>query len=186
MLSSPVWRGGPEVALGAGLVIGGLASATGALILGSLFRWSTFGFGWPIVFAVCGVLFLRELQLISFALPENARLIPQTVFRHGRYLGSFEFGFELGTGVRTYVTSSMPYALLVGLALVSSPTEAVLTGVGFGLGRLMMTMSGVRYDDPEDRWASWSDAWDRSALMLQAALSACFGSLLVVAFTLDR
>jgi hypothetical protein len=186
VLSSPVWRGGPEAALGAGLLVGAVVSAAGVLVLGSLIRWAAFGFGWLVVYGACGVLLLREFRVVSFALPQNARLIPHTVFRHGPYLGSFEFGFELGTGIRTYVTSSLPYAVVVAVALVSSPIGAVSTGVGFGLGRLLMTMAAVRYDDPEDRWPSWSDAWDRSAAALQAMLSGGFVALLVAAFLLGR
>jgi hypothetical protein len=184
VLSSPVWRGKPEAALGIGLVTGALVSATVIVIVGSLLRLVISGLAWPIVLTACAVLVLRELRVVSFGLPQNARLVPQSVFRHGPHFGSFEFGFEMGTGVRTYVTSSLPYALVLAIGFGSDLPTALIAGVGFGLGRLIMTTTGVRYGDLEQRWPSWSDTWDRYAIPLQSVLCLCFASLLVVVFLL--
>lgn len=107
------------------------------------------------------------------------------MFRHGPNFGSFEFGFELGTGVRTYVTSSLPYALVLAVTFVSDLPSALLAGVGFGLGRLVMTVTAVRFDDHREGWTSWSDSWDRHALPLQSVLCVSFTSLLVAAYLLS-
>lgn len=61
--------------------------------------------------------------------------------------GPLKFGFEMGTGVRTYVTSVLPWAL-VGLILLLAPglTGGVFIGVGFGAGRALVL--AARKADP--------------------------------------
>jgi hypothetical protein len=74
-------------------------------------------------------------------LPENRRQIPFEVFGRGVVRGAWRFGFEMGTGVRTYVPTAAPYVLLAGLVL-ARPTlgHALLAAVGFGLGRAIPLM----------------------------------------------
>lgn len=140
----------------AGLLLGGLISALGIMLIGSLIRWPlptqvavALVIGWTTIIAV------RELGLVSFRLPQNARLVPETVFRHGPVLGPMQFGLEMGTGMRTYVTSGLPYALLLAIALLADPAQAALAGLGFGGGRALMTMSNLNYG----RDAAWDEAW---------------------------
>ena len=75
------------------------------------------------------------------ALPEARRQIPSQVFTNGIQRGAYQFGFEMGTGVRTYVPSIAPYILLLAVFLVR-PTlaTALLAGIGFGLGRAIPMM----------------------------------------------
>jgi hypothetical protein len=77
-------------------------------------------------------------------LPEAKRLIPAEVFGHGILKGAYRFGFELGTGVRTYVPSPAPY--LVALVILLGGVTfggALMIGLGFGLGRAMPLMAQV-------------------------------------------
>jgi hypothetical protein len=104
--------------------------------------------------ALCAVL-LRELHVVAFTLPENRRLVPETVFRLGRHLGPLQFGLEMGTGVRTYLPSALPYVGGLAVMLVASVPAALCAGVGFGLGRGLMTTANVRYSDDE----SWNNEW---------------------------
>ncbi len=173
MLSSSVWRGVSKYAFSVGLVCGGLASALALLVIGSLLRvvaptgiWLTLMGVWFLVMAA------RELGFVHFAMPQNARLVPESVFRHGPVLGPWEFGWEMGTGVRTYVTSSLPYLLVPMIALFSTPLTAVAAGVGFGLGRTLMTLMNVSYDDD----GGWDDAWVRNQRTLQSILLVLFAS----------
>lgn len=152
MLNSPVWRGSPQFAFCLGQVLGALCTALGALVLGSLVRlaapaivWIVLLGGWFCVIAV------REFGVLSFGLPQNARLVPETVFRHGRFFGPLQFGLEMGTGLRTYVTSGLPYVLLPLVALLASPVGALIAGLGFGLGRSLMTSSNLRFSD-DNSW----------------------------------
>jgi hypothetical protein len=125
VLNSPVWRGWPQYAFGVGLVVGGLLSAAVLVTVGSLVRLVAPPAFWAAMIAVWfAVVALREVGALSFGLPQNARLVPESVLRHGRFWGPFEFGLEMGTGVRTYVTS--------GLAYVVVPVLALLAGCGTG------------------------------------------------------
>jgi hypothetical protein len=74
-------------------------------------------------------------------LPESRRQIPSGVFNGSLVEGAFRFGFELGTGVRTYVTSPAPYILLLVILLGWLPLGwALLLAIGFGLGRAVPLM----------------------------------------------
>jgi len=85
-------------------------------------------------------------------LPQNARQVPQSVVLRGPHTGAFQFGFELGTGMRAYLTTAAPYALVVGAVFIAAPAEAILAGAAFGAGRATMTLT---------RFASGNrDAWD--------------------------
>lgn len=167
MLNSPVWRGLPSWAFGLGLVAGGVVSASALLLVGSVLRLAA---PTVVLVAACAVWFLvlaaREVGVFRFALPQNARLVPESVFRHGRFFGPFQFGLEMGTGVRTYVTSGLPYALVAAVALLATPAWALAAGVGFGLGRTLMTFGAVHYEDD----AGWNAAFDRHDSGIAAAL----------------
>jgi hypothetical protein len=94
----------------------------------------------------------QETRLTRVRLPNNRRQVPQEVFTDGPYRAAVQFGFELGTGVRTYLPSSVPYLLVVALLLLQ-PTlgHAVVAGASFGLGRAAMT--AARNASPDvDRW----------------------------------
>jgi hypothetical protein len=178
VLSSPVRRGSPLVAFGVGLVAGGLLTATGLLVVGALvraplpvpLRWTVVGL------ATAGVL-VRELGTVRIPLPENRRLVPDSVLRLGRHLGPFQFGLEMGTGMRTYLPSGLPYAAAVAVALAAPPSGALLAGAAFGLGRMLTTVSNLRYSDDHQ----WDDAWRRYARPVSAAMWLVFALSLAAA-----
>lgn len=177
MLSSSVWRDRGKYGFSAGLLIGGVISALGIMLVGSLLRWPLpVPVAAGLVIAWTAVILVRELGLVSFALPQNARLVPETVFRHGPVLGPMQFGIEMGTGMRTFVTSGLPYALLAALALVADPWQALLAGLGFGAGRALMTLSSLGYGAD----AEWDDAWVAHQRALHVALAALYALATVV------
>lgn len=136
---------------GLGLLSGAFATAIVAWILVSLVAPALDI--WPplraiIVFSGLGLISLRELGILRFWLPENRRLVPETVFRLGDFFGPLQFGIEMGSGFRTYVSSSLPYAFLL-LTLCASDFWAVCFGaVGFATGRELMTVLSVASADP--------------------------------------
>jgi hypothetical protein len=162
-----------------GLLIGGAVSAT--------VLWLLSGLAEPLpraaavlamlVAALLGV--LRDAKLIRIPLPQNARQVPQSVLQRGLVGGGLQFGFELGTGVRTYVSSTAPYVVALAL-LLSRPSlpTAVAVGLGFGAGRAITAL--VR------RWSGLSvDAWGRHLgaridLAIVAASSAVLATLAVL------
>lgn len=171
MLGSPVWRGVPPFAFAGGLLLGGVLSAFAVLVLGSVLRPLLPSVA-PVVLVSAWliVLVLREFGLLRLPLPQNARLVPETVFRHGRIFGPLQFGLEMGTGVRTYVTSGLPYAALAMIAFFASPVPALLAGLAFGTGRAVMTFGVLRHGPP----GAWDAAWLRHARWLTALLCLAF------------
>lgn len=69
-------------------------------------------------------------------------------------MGAARFGFEMGTCARTYVTASAPYALACAILLLGPASgEALIAGMGFGLGRALPL--GLRLMTPN------KTSWDR-------------------------
>lgn len=106
-----------------------------------------------VVLAVAAV--LRDAGVVSFPLPQNARQVPQDVLTRDVARGSLQFGFEMGTGVRTYVSSTVPYVLVAALLLTAPGLlTAVAAGVGFGAGRAITPTARHASRDGE----AWDDA----------------------------
>lgn len=171
MLSSPVWRGTPVLAFCAGLLGGGALTAIVLIVAGSLLRAPLPPVvRWALVAAALGAVLLRETGVWSFELPENRRLVPDTVFRLGRHLGPLQFGFEMGTGARTYLPSGLPYAAAVAVALTASVPAALCAGAGFGIGRALMTTANLRYDSEN----GWDAEWRAHGRTLRVLTGAAF------------
>jgi hypothetical protein len=121
---------------------------------------------------------LRELGVVRLPLPQNARQIPQEVLHRDRLRGSARFGFELGTGVRTYVSATAPYVLAAAVLLLGQdPAAAVAAGLGFGAGRAATPLLRRLSGDP-GRWDA--DLVGRlPAVKLAAAPGLVAGALLV-------
>ncbi|BCL12306.1 hypothetical protein [Micromonospora sagamiensis] len=129
------------------------------------------------VVAVAVVGLFRELGLVSLRLPQNARQVPQDVLQRSPRRGALQFGFELGTGVRTYVSASAPYVLAAALLLVGQRLEvAVLAGVGFGVGRALTPLTR--------RAAGSGDRWDAELRVRLRTITVTGCAVLVVAATL--
>ena len=91
-----------------------------------------------LIVSLVGILFF-ELTGRAGALPQARRLVPQTILRTSRVAGPLQFGFEMGTGVRTFMPSALPFAL-VSLLLFQAESLLLcaLAGVAFGLGRALV------------------------------------------------
>jgi hypothetical protein len=133
-----------------------------------------------VVAAVAVTATAREIGLVRFALPQNRRQVPQSVFYKGRQVAALQFGFEMGTGVMTYTTAAAPYVAAAMLLMANGSWQLpIATGVGFGLGRAVMPLS--RYLSGTD------DAWDdrlrrRTTMIAAACTAACAaGAILVTA-----
>jgi hypothetical protein len=156
VLFSPGWRASVRqshvlAVFSSGLLLGGTLTAT--------VLWLLSGLGAPLpkavrigaILAVAVLGVVREAGWIRIPLPQNARQIPQDVLQRRARLGALQFGFELGTGVRTYVSASAPYVVAAGLLLShQGPVATILTGTGFGIGRAVT--AAVRYASHHDEW----------------------------------
>lgn len=89
-----------------------------------------------ILLIVVALAALRDIGVLRFELPQLKRQVPQSIFRKEAAFSALQFGFELGTGVLTYVTSTLVYVMILALLLLAPPLASVVAvGAGFGLGR---------------------------------------------------
>ncbi|GLZ13252.1 hypothetical protein Acsp04_34870 [Actinomadura sp. NBRC 104425] len=155
MLFSPGWRapvrqGWVLAVFTLGLVLGGTLSAA--------VLWLLSGLAAPVpppartaaIVAVAALGAARDLGLVRLRLPQNARQIPPEVLADRLRAGALRFGFELGTGVRTYVSATTPYVLALGL-LLSRPGSAatLLAGAAFGAGRALSAVLAYLSRSPD-------------------------------------
>jgi len=110
--------------------VAGVLGAVPQALLPAPVRWGLFVL---VALPVLG----REAGLLRFRVPENARLVPEDV-QHLRQWGALQFGFEMGTGVRTYSPSALPHLVLVAVVLVVPFGPAFAAAAGFAAGRLLM------------------------------------------------
>jgi len=183
VLFSPGWRaasgqGSILAFFTAGLLLGGALSGLAVWLLSGLSEPIPQGGRAAAVAAVAATGVLREFGVLRLSLPQNARQIPLEVLQRRPRLGPMQFGFELGTGVRTYVTSSAPYMAALAL-LLSHPALAAATaaGLGFGLGRALTAATVLWSRDPE--WNARAAA--RMPLLTRLAVTALAAALLTAA-----
>lgn len=159
---------------GSGLLLGSAVVVFVAGILAALpqefvpapVRWAVFGL---LAVAVLG----RELRVWSFRVPENARLVPENVQHLGEW-GAAQFGFEMGTGMRTYSPSALPHLTLAAVLLVIPFAPAFALGVGFAAGRLAMPLLSNGWSAD----GAWSQLWARSERVTRPLLAlVCVGAL---------
>ena len=135
-------RWGPTVALfGLASVVGG---ATTGLVLGGLGELVRLPM-WVGVIA-CAAATLLDL---TGRVPTRRRQVDEDwLTRYRRWVYAAGFGWQLGTGVVTIVTSAVTYALLVLMVLGGLPISVVAGGL-FGLVRALPLLAGWRADSPE-------------------------------------
>ncbi|GAA0411887.1 hypothetical protein Acor_15860 [Acrocarpospora corrugata] len=115
---------------------------------------------WSLI-PMVAVLLMFELAGRPLRLVQNRRLVPQEVIPRSRFEGPFQFGFEMGTGVRTFTPTALPHALVLTIILMGGIGPGVLAGLGFGLGRVLMPLTRSLSGDPQGwdhhllRWLAW-------------------------------
>ena len=118
----------------------------------------------------------RELGLWHFAVPENARLVPEDV-QHRAQWGALQFGFEMGTGMRTYSPSALPHLVLAAVVLVVPLPVAPLVAAGFAAGRFAMPVLSNAWSDD----GAWTAVWAAAEPVVRPLLACtCVAALTVV------
>lgn len=154
MLNSSVWRGPALRIFTTGLLAGGATTGLLAVVVGSLLRpLASEGVRALLVVGVSLVILVTELSGRQLALPQNSRQVPIWIVRDGSRSGALQFGYELGTGLRTYVPSSFPHLALVAVLLQASWAQGLVAGIAFGSGRAAMTLAR-HYHGDTDEWDS--------------------------------
>jgi hypothetical protein len=124
-----------------GLLIGGATTAAAILVASGLLVAAPEAARVVAILVLGAVAAAGDFRLVRFRLPAPTRQVPETVFSRGPVRAAFQFGFELGTGVRTQIPASAPYVVAAALALLNPgaiPTLA--TGIAFGAGRALMPL----------------------------------------------
>lgn len=178
MLISSVWRGGSRWWFSGGLLAGGLTSALVAASIGLLLLRPFV----PAVVATClvllafGLVTLHELGVVRLRLPQNGRQVPESISVDGASYGALQFGFEMGTGVRTYMTTGLPHVLAAGVLLMAGWPAALVAGVAFGAGRAWMTLTRHAYRD-DGGWDSELARHEKSIrILMTLAFAVCLGA----------
>ncbi|GAA4514890.1 hypothetical protein GCM10023191_084060 [Actinoallomurus oryzae] len=181
MLFSPGWRapvrqGQVLAVFSVGLLLGGTLTATVLWLLSGLAAPLPGAVRTGLLIAVAALGVAREAGWVRIPMPQNARQIPQEVLRARIRRGALQFGFELGTGVRTFVSASAPYVVALGLLLAhQGPVPTILTGTGFGVGRAATAAA---------RYASRHDEWDDRRVTRMPFLTNAIGVTVLIALVL--
>ncbi len=163
--------------LTAGLLLGGVLSASVLWLVSGLFSPVPEPLRYGALLLAALLCVLRDTGAVRLPLPQNARQIPQDVLQRHLLRGTAQFGFELGTGVRTYLTASAPYAAAVAVLLHGGLGAALLTGLGFGAGRALTPLLRLAAGDV----TAWDVRLDARRKALKAATASTV--LLVLALT---
>jgi hypothetical protein len=150
-------------------VVAFVAGVVGALpqaLLPGPVRWGLFG---AAALAVAG----REVGWWRFRVPENPRLVTERVQHLGEW-GALQFGFEMGTGMRTYSPSALPHLALLAILLVVPFPAGFVVAAGFATGRFAMPLLSNAWSDD----GSWTELWARSEPVVRPLLAlVCVGAL---------
>jgi MFS family permease len=162
-----------------GAVLGG-ATIGGAMAGGA---WVTRQLALPaavrigVAVAVAGLALAADARLGGLRLPERPRQVDAswvTRFRPWVYAGGF--GWQLGTGVATYVMTNGVYTMLVVGAVWLPPLQALALGVVFGACRGATILLGAAVTTPARLRAvhRWLASTDGASLGVTLLAELCF------------
>jgi hypothetical protein len=162
----------------AGLLIGAVTSGVLAGVLGGLVAPLPVLPRLGVLAAALAAVLGFELAGRPLALPQNRRAVPQWIIPRDNVDGPLQFGFEMGTGVRTFMPTALPHAAVLITVLAGGLVSGLLVGLGFGAGRALMPL--VRSSRPEP--STWDDQLlDRlTAIGRVTALAFLVGAVVVV------
>jgi hypothetical protein len=135
-----------------GAVLGGATLGLGAAILaagvGALDVSADAALGAAALLAA--VTIASDLKVGGFRLPSHTRQVNETwldQYRSWVYGGGF--GWQIGVGLATYVTTSAVYLMVAMAALTGSPATAFAIVTGFGLVRGLAVLLGRNLTSPD-------------------------------------
>ncbi|MGK2930787.1 MAG: hypothetical protein ACSLFO_14570 [Acidimicrobiales bacterium] len=103
------------------------------------------------------------------SLPSVPRQVDEDWLNHYRgWVYGVGFGFQLGAGVLTYITSAAVYVAIGAALLVGHPAGAVAIGIAFGLTRGLSLLPAHTIQSPQ-ALVSFHRRLDRSAATVRLA-----------------
>ena len=164
---------------------GALTTSTGLLVLSGLVSPVPASLRALVAILVLALLGVHQAGILRLPLPQRAHQIPREVFHRSPTAGARRFAYELGTGVRTYITTTASYgvATVLVLAAPASLGAAILgslaAGVGFGIGRSVVVLShawrkrvAVDHPSPWLQLAAWCSLLGSASIAVRALLGA--------------
>ena len=147
-----------------GAIGGALASASALLVIGGLLSPIPGDARGGLAICLIALIGLHAIGVLCLDLPQRKYQIPRDTFTGSPAQAALRFSAELGTGMRTYITTPAPYALVVVLSLCQpgslggAVAAAGAAGFGFGVGRARIVAAqcfrrSIAIDHPR-RWLS--------------------------------
>lgn len=91
---------------------------------------------------------LLDWQVVGPRLPHHRRQVNELWLDEFRpWVYASGFGFQIGTGLATYIMTGGVYAVVAGAALTANPIAAVVVGTSFGLARGLAVLAGWKNRD---------------------------------------
>lgn len=124
---------------------------------------------------------LRDTGLAAVPFPQNARQVRQSVTKMHPASGALMFGFELGTGARTFMTGAAPYIAIAAVLVAGGHgmLPGLLAGAGFGLGRGLVPVERA-LPGGEHGWDEWIRKHGEGALPVLGAGATALAAVLVL------
>lgn len=157
-----------------GAALDGLVAAAGHLLVGQHTRQS---YWWPAALACVAA---ALVDAAGWVLPPHRQVDEGWLTAYRRWVYASGFGFQLGTGVMTVITSAAVPLLLVLAFLGGSPLLGVVAGAAFGLARAVPVAGLAGVDTP----AALRRRHQRLAGVAPAARWATVGALVLAAAAL--
>jgi hypothetical protein len=126
---------------------------------------------------IAGIAF--DLGVVGLRLPTVSRQVDDTwLYRYRGWVTGIGFGFQLGLGVVTVVTTAFTYVTFLAAFLSGSLAAGALIGGTYGAVRAATILGGSAIDSPErlanmhDRLRRWDLPARRASVALQGTLAA--------------
>lgn len=92
---------------------------------------------------------MSDLRVARLALPRTRRQVDEGwIDRYRAWVYAGGFGWQIGAGVTTYITTAAVYLTVLAAAMTGRPTAAFMVGCGFGAARGLSLLLGARLGTP--------------------------------------
>ena len=169
-----------------------IGSVTAAALLGALLGAAgvllplSAGATAAIVVVLCALGLAFDLGLGGLRLPTVRRQVDKDwLDRYRGWVVGVGFGFQLGLGVVTIVTTSAVYLTFALALLTGSPLAGAVVGATFGLARALALLGVARVRRPEQlravmrRLQAWRPLSQRAGIAVQALAMVTVGAVAI-------
>ena len=138
------------------------------------------------VVALCAAGLAFDLGVAGLRLPTVHRQVDKDwLSRYRGWVVGVGFGFQLGLGVVTIVTTAAVYLTFALAALAGSPAGGLVVGATFGLARALVILGVARVRRPDQlraalrRMQAWQPLSQRAGIAVQALVLVTAGAVAV-------